>query len=229
LSLREHLYHADWLPEGIRPVPPPPPPQFFALPSPDEGIYGYARWLLDQLDHHRALTAATVAFFGTGGYLYYSQKRLYLKKRRATRSPNGMRKEVVVVAGQVDAPVTRSVMLDLERRGFICYVIVKNQQEVEVVKAEGKADLLPLRVDVTDVSVCSAKSIHNCLQTVLLGRIGQDLHSVRMEDTNTSLFTSHTIPAISLRTLTPFLLHPLPQHHRLQTHYRTTPHQISHR
>lgn len=65
-----------------------------------------------------------------------------------------MRTEVVVVAGAVDAPLTRSVMLDLERRQFIVYVIVRDQREVESVKAEGKPDLLPLKMDVRDVS-CS--------------------------------------------------------------------------
>jgi len=149
----------------MRPIPPPPPPpQFFALPNPDAGVYGYAAWLLDWLDHHRAVTAATVAFFGTGGYLYYSQKRLYLRKRRASRGPNGMRKEVVVVAGQVVEVVTRSVMLDLERRGFIVYVICKEQREIDVVKAERKADLLPLRMDVCDVSRPKAKLANLCPQ-----------------------------------------------------------------
>lgn len=68
------------------------------------------------------------------------------------RGRGGMRKEVVVVKGTVNSPITRSVVLDLERRGFVVYVVVGGSEEVEMVRKEGKADVLPLRVDVCDVS-----------------------------------------------------------------------------
>lgn len=90
-----------------------------------------------------------------------------------------------MVAGQVDEPLTRSVMLDLERRGFIVYVLVREQREVEVVKAEGRPDLLLLRVDVCDVSALFA---------AIYVKRGVLLKEVHKEDTNTSP-PSHTTPA----------------------------------
>lgn len=66
-----------------------------------------------------------------------------------------MRKEVVVVGGSgMDSAMTRSLVLDMERRGFIVYVLVGSAREVEMVKREGRADVLPLRMDVMDVCLC---------------------------------------------------------------------------
>jgi len=96
-----------------------------------------------------------------------------------------MRKEVVVVAGQVESPLTRSVMLDLERRGFIVYVLVREQREVEVVKAEGRADLLPLRVDVCDVSVLSAE------RYIAKGEVEQEWYMKGRKHTNTFIHQPH--------------------------------------
>jgi len=81
-----------------------------------------------------------------------------MRKRRAGRGPGGSRKEVVIVAGAMHSPVTRSIVLDLERRGFIVYVIVDNVEEADMVKSEGKADILPLKMNVTDVSNAIATS-----------------------------------------------------------------------
>ena len=79
-----------------------------------------------------------------------------MRKRRAGRGAGGSRKEVVIVAGTMHEPVTRSVVLDLERRGFIVYVIVDGVEEANRVKSEGKADILPLKMNVTDVSLAVA-------------------------------------------------------------------------
>jgi predicted nucleotide-binding protein len=76
-----------------------------------------------------------------------------MRKRRAARGAGGSRKEVVVVAGSMQSPVARSVVLDLERRGFIVYVIVDGAEGANMVKSEGKADILPLKMNVTDVSL----------------------------------------------------------------------------
>jgi len=81
-----------------------------------------------------------------------------MRKRRAGRGPGGSRKEVVIVAGAMHSPVTRSVVLDLERRGFIVYVIVDSVEEADMVKSEAKADILPLKMNVTDVSLAIAKA-----------------------------------------------------------------------
>jgi len=76
-----------------------------------------------------------------------------MRKRRAGRGAGGSRKEVVIVAGTMHSPVTRSVVLDLERRAFIVYVVVDSVEEANMVKSEGKADILPLKMNVTDVSL----------------------------------------------------------------------------
>ncbi len=43
-------------------------------------------------------------------------------------------------------------MLDLERRGFIVYVVVGSAAEEQKIQSESKRDILPLRIDITDVS-----------------------------------------------------------------------------
>jgi len=73
-----------WLPVHARPAPP---------PLPVSG--GYAQRLQDWLSRHAALSAALVAFIGTGGLLLWREKKKASRKRRARRASNGARKEVV--------------------------------------------------------------------------------------------------------------------------------------
>jgi len=99
------------------------------------------------------LTAAIVTFVGTGGALVYWQRLGYRnRKRRAKRAVNGARKEVVVLAGPPASPATRSLMLDLERRGFIVYVLVGSVEEEAVVIEEGKGrpDVRAFMMDLGD-------------------------------------------------------------------------------
>lgn len=125
------------------------------------------------MDEHRALTAALVAFAGTGGWLVYSRRKAYARKRRAKRGPGGAKKEVVgalfledgvfisripkwliyctVVAGTPSSPLPWSIVLDLERRGFLVYVVVGSSREEDMVKSERKPDIMPLYLNVTDV------------------------------------------------------------------------------
>lgn len=76
-----------WLPEHARPPPPPPPPH------PITGAYLHR--LQDWVLRNRALTAALVAFCGTGGFLLWREKRKSTRRRRARRASNGARREVV--------------------------------------------------------------------------------------------------------------------------------------
>ncbi len=72
----------------------------------------------------------TVIIIAAGGLTYHIIKRKSnRKKRRAKRAPNGARVEVVVVAGSPSEPITRSISLDLERRGFIVYIVCNNIEE----------------------------------------------------------------------------------------------------
>lgn len=78
-----------WLPEVARPAPPPPPRVVSGA---------YIHRLQDWISRNRALTAAVVAFFATGGVMLWREQNKSRKKRRARRASNGARKEVVGTA-----------------------------------------------------------------------------------------------------------------------------------
>lgn len=88
-------------------------------------------------------------------YHVIKRKSNYRKKRRAKRASNGARLEVVVVAGSPSEAVTRSVALDLERRGFIVYVVCNTIEEEVLVQNESRPDIKPLMIDIVDVSLKS--------------------------------------------------------------------------
>lgn len=95
----------------------------------------------------------TVIIVAAGGVTYHVIKRKSnRKKRRAKRAGNGARLEVVVVAGSPSEPITRSVSLDLERRGFIVYIVCNTIEEEVLVQNESRPDIKPLMVDIVDVS-----------------------------------------------------------------------------
>lgn len=56
-----------------------------------------------------------------------------------------------VVAGNPHSPYARSIILDLERRGYVVYVTTNGVREEAVVKEEGKQDIMPLHINVNDV------------------------------------------------------------------------------
>lgn len=131
-----------WLPEHARPAPPPPP---------HLARGAYLDRVQDWVSKNRALTAAIAAFFGTGAFLLWREKRRHTRKRRARRASNGARKEVVVIAGPPSSPITKSLCLDLERRGFIVYVVCSDMEEELQVQGESRADVRALHLDVADV------------------------------------------------------------------------------
>ena len=104
-------------------------------------------WLLK----NRAITAAVVAFIGTGSFIIWRQRRHYRQRRRAKRAANGARTEVVVLAGSPLSPLTRTLSLDLERRGFVVYIPVSTLSEEQAIRSEMRADIHPLQLDITSV------------------------------------------------------------------------------
>lgn len=144
-SLRTTFGDPSWLPKSTKPSPPPPAP-IIATPV------GYFEASKDWVSRHRAITAAVVCFLGTGAFLIWRQRRLNRVKRRAKRGKNGQRTDVVILAGPPSAPLTRSLSLDLERRGFIVYIPVNSLWEERLIQAESKADINPLHLDVTSPS-----------------------------------------------------------------------------
>ena len=121
--------------------PPPPPPSTYQRAL---------RWM----SSHRAITAAIVAFVITGGVgsVLYVQHQKLGKKRRAARSTSGARTEVVVLAGAVASPIASALALDLERRGFIVYVIANGPEDEHFIRTLSRVDLLPLHLNLTDTS-----------------------------------------------------------------------------
>ncbi|KAE9982091.1 hypothetical protein EG328_011194 [Venturia inaequalis] len=160
-SIRSVFSSSSWLPESIK--PPPPPPRY--LPANQTYIRAVAEWIL----RHKAITAAFVAFMSTGGVLVWHQRIQKSKRRRARRTANGTRLEVIVVAGEVGSLLLRSLVADLEKRGFIVYVVVKSIEEEDSVReeAEGKVDVRPFLVDVNEpIQTQQALSrFHNLLIT----------------------------------------------------------------
>lgn len=57
---------------------------------------------------------------------------------------------VTVIAGPPNSPIVRSLSLDLERRGFIVYIVCSTMDEEQQVVGESRADVRPLHLDVVD-------------------------------------------------------------------------------
>jgi hypothetical protein len=145
--LREALSSSKWIPESARPRRPPPPPRKATIPCPASTYSKIHDWVLN----NKLLT--TVIVMAAGGLTYHIIRRKSNRnKRRAKRAPNGARVEVVVVAGSPSEPITRSISLDLERRGFIVYIVCNTIEEEVLVQNESRPDIKPLMIDIVDVS-----------------------------------------------------------------------------
>lgn len=86
-------------------------------------------------------------------YRGYKKGKDSRKTRRARRARNGARLEVVVVAGDPKLPLTRSLSLDLERRGFIVYIACNTLDDEAMVQNLSRPDVRPLGIDITDVGL----------------------------------------------------------------------------
>lgn len=127
--------------------PPPRHPRLRLAPPP-------TTWQLAQrwMHQHKALTAAILAFVVTGsvGTFVYVQSRGRKRKRRARKAASGARTDVVVVMGAVANPLTSALYLDLERRGFVVYVVVNTGDDERFVRMQGRSDLMVLSLDLAD-------------------------------------------------------------------------------
>lgn len=147
-TLRETLSHAEWIPESARPRVP-QKPQNISLPASIAPTAFYTRvnkWVMK----NKLLTGTFVVGFGAGLYMVQKRKALYHKKRRAKRAGNGARLEAVVIAGSISEPIVRSLALDLERRGFVVFIVCESEHDEKLVKKEGSEDIRPLLIDVTE-------------------------------------------------------------------------------
>jgi hypothetical protein len=105
----------------------------------------------DWVSKHKLLTGVIVFICGTVAYRSYKSSRLCRKTRRAKRARNGGRIEVVVIAGSPTLPLTRSLSLDLEKRGFIVYIVCNVVEDEMMVSGLSRPDIRPLTIDTTDV------------------------------------------------------------------------------
>lgn len=135
-QLRESFYNKPQIPIPSRRLPPPTTYQQIE------------RWVY----RHKAITAAAVAFLVTGsiGAVVYSQSKSLKRKRRAHRTLNGARTDVVVVAGAVANPLTSALYLDLERRGFVVYVVANTPDDEHYIRSQSRADLHFLSINPED-------------------------------------------------------------------------------
>ncbi|RFU32743.1 hypothetical protein B7463_g3623, partial [Scytalidium lignicola] len=145
-SLRQTLSSSRWIPESARPKSLPPPKPSMADTSLPSSMYAQIQ---NWASKHKVWTAVIVV--AIGGVTYHMiRRKANCKKRRARRAGNGARLEVVVIAGSPSEPITRSIALDLERRGFIVYVVCNTIEEEVLVHNESRSDIKPLMVDIVD-------------------------------------------------------------------------------
>ncbi|KAI9648524.1 hypothetical protein NHQ30_003159 [Ciborinia camelliae] len=148
-SIRVSLASAEWIPPSARPRLPPPTRTLSASQSVYTRI---EQWV----SKNKLLTGAIIIVLGGVTYHVIRKKSNYRKKRRATRAATGARREVVVIAGSPSEPITRSIALDLERRGFIVYVVCNTIEEEVLVQNEARQDIKPLMIDIVDPPSASA-------------------------------------------------------------------------
>ncbi|KAH7374941.1 hypothetical protein B0T11DRAFT_269418 [Plectosphaerella cucumerina] len=143
-SVRDVLANSSWIPEYVRPTPPrrDVPIELIALTK-----YEQVR---DWISRHKLVTGAATVVFGVVVYKCYRSSRLCKKTRRAKRARNGGRLEVVVIAGSPSLPLTRSLSLDLERRGFVVFVVCNAFEDEGMVHNMSRPDIRPLTIDATD-------------------------------------------------------------------------------
>jgi hypothetical protein len=145
-TLRQSLASAPWLPESMRPRPP-PPPRVVILPV---SFYERAQaWLW----RHKVIVGIAVLATGAIAYRGYRRSRFSLRTRRAKRARSGGRIEVLVIAGSPALPLTKALSLDMERKGFVVFVVCNSTEDEALVQHMSRPDVRALRMDITDVSV----------------------------------------------------------------------------
>lgn len=163
-DIRDAIDSATWIPDSMRP-PRAQEHHFFArAPPPPQGAVARATaWI----SKNRTAVAVVIAFAGTTAYLIYRRKKAHSRKRRAKRFANGTKKEIVVLScSSFHEPLTRSLALNLERRGYVVFVTVSSTEEDSLVHAESKPDIRPLWIDLTSTVPNPNVDIHPNLEPI---------------------------------------------------------------
>lgn len=210
-EIRDVLESATWLPESMRPVRSQSTHFFSRAAPPPQSLYEKT---LSWVSRNRTSIAILVAFAGTTAVLVYRRRRAHARKRRAKKFASGAKKEMVVLAcPSFHDPLTRSLALDLERRGYIVYVSVSSTEEDSLVQSESKPDLRPLWMDLTSTVPNPAVDIHPNLEPIreLLNRssrsgsLGSAQSSQSATPLNLSLAGLVVLPGSSGYPVGPFL------------------------
>ncbi|KAI9894678.1 MAG: hypothetical protein M1814_002034 [Vezdaea aestivalis] len=141
--LRESLSSSPWIPNAARPRALYPK---HSTPVHSSTIEQVGSWICT----HKKTTAIAIIGVSLSGYIFYRNGRSSSKKRRAIRAQNGARQEVVVISGALNEAATRTICLDLEKRGFIIYMIARTAEEEQLVESESRPDIKALRLDLPD-------------------------------------------------------------------------------
>ncbi|KAL2129523.1 hypothetical protein VTI74DRAFT_7651 [Chaetomium olivicolor] len=152
-TLRDALAKSEWVPDQFRPRPPPPPA---IITVPTSAFDRVQNWL----SRHKILVGFVVVVTGAVAYKTYRSSARWRKSRRAKRARSGGRVEVVVIAGSPALPLTRSLSLDLERKGFIVFIVSNSHEDEVMVQNLSRPDIRPLSIDITDPPSAGASIDH---------------------------------------------------------------------
>ncbi|KAG6037305.1 hypothetical protein E4U41_005206 [Claviceps citrina] len=123
--VRETLSQVKWLPDYVKPSPPARPAVAVVAATRLERVQ-------DWVGRHKVLTGVILVGCGTVLFRGFQASRSMRKTRRARRARNGGRTEVVVIAGSPSLPLTKSLSLDMERRGFVVYIVCNGAQDEDL-------------------------------------------------------------------------------------------------
>jgi hypothetical protein len=137
---------------------------FPQAPPPPRGFMEKATAFVSR---NRTAIAVVLFFTGTTLVLARRSRKEHSRKRRAKKLRGGGKKEIVVLAGSsLHDPLTKSLALDLERRGYVVYVTVSTTEEDSLIQSESKADLRPLWIDLTSSTPNPTIDIHPSLEPI---------------------------------------------------------------
>ncbi|KAI0905728.1 hypothetical protein F4823DRAFT_632375 [Ustulina deusta] len=142
-NVRHTLASAAWVPDYARPKSPAPPPVQIIPESTWERMQA---WVAG----HKVVSGVFVCAVGYVTYRVVRHSKLLRKPRRAKRARNGSRLEVVVIAGSPSLPLTKSLSLDLERRGFLVFVVCRTIEDEAMVQGMSRPDIRPFGIDIND-------------------------------------------------------------------------------
>ncbi|KAF2675279.1 DUF1776-domain-containing protein [Microthyrium microscopicum] len=150
--VRESIHQVNQVLGVSIPIPDLPKPKSSPqlLLTPKAGFFNSSQDWIVRNKTKSAIFFAVVSASAVYAVYYYNQRASKRKTRRAKRSKQGARKEVVVIIGTPGSAVVRSISLDLEKRGFIVYIIAISHDDITTIQSESRPDIKPLRLEIDD-------------------------------------------------------------------------------